>query len=200
MRGRSRLPVAEEGATGGWRALRSLLPYLWPSEAPSLRLRVVLGDDNAHRGAGGGGVHPGVLRAAPSMRSRPSMPASWRCPSRSFSPTARPGSCRSRSTRRATPSSSTSRSGRSAPSRSRYSATCMRCRCDSTSGRQTGRLSQAHSIAARGQSRSCCASVCSRSFPLRSSSFSCSSSCGTCSMRSSRSPRWRRWSSTSPTP
>ena len=28
--------------TGGWHALRSLLPYLWPREAPSLRLRVVL--------------------------------------------------------------------------------------------------------------------------------------------------------------
>ena len=36
------LSVSEEGATGGWRALRSLLPYLWPREAPSLRLRVVL--------------------------------------------------------------------------------------------------------------------------------------------------------------
>ena len=42
MRHLSRYPVSEEGATGGWRALRSLLPYLWPSEAPSLRLRVVL--------------------------------------------------------------------------------------------------------------------------------------------------------------
>ena len=39
---RSRIPVAEEGATGGWTALRSLLPYLWPSGAPSLRLRVLL--------------------------------------------------------------------------------------------------------------------------------------------------------------
>ena len=37
-----RFPVAEEGATGGWKALRSLLPYLWPSGAPSLRLRVLL--------------------------------------------------------------------------------------------------------------------------------------------------------------
>ena len=34
--------MAEEGATGGWKALRSLLPYLWPSGAPSLRLRVLL--------------------------------------------------------------------------------------------------------------------------------------------------------------
>ena len=34
-----RFPVAEEGATGGWKALRSLLPYLRPSDAPSLRLR-----------------------------------------------------------------------------------------------------------------------------------------------------------------
>ena len=42
MRHRSRFPAAEEGATGGWRPLRSLLPYLWPSGAPSLRLRVVL--------------------------------------------------------------------------------------------------------------------------------------------------------------
>ena len=42
MRHLSRFPVSDEGATGGWRALRSLLPYLWPSEAPSLRLRVVL--------------------------------------------------------------------------------------------------------------------------------------------------------------
>ena len=42
MRYRSRFPAAEEGATGGWRPLRSLLPYLWPSGAPSLRLRVVL--------------------------------------------------------------------------------------------------------------------------------------------------------------
>ena len=42
MRHLSRFHVAEEGATGGWRALRSLLPYLWPSGAPSLRLRVVL--------------------------------------------------------------------------------------------------------------------------------------------------------------
>ena len=37
-----RFPVAEEGAAGGWKALRSLLPYLWPSGAPSLRLRVLL--------------------------------------------------------------------------------------------------------------------------------------------------------------
>ena len=42
MRPISRFPVPEEGATGGWHALRSLLPYLWPREAPSLRLRVVL--------------------------------------------------------------------------------------------------------------------------------------------------------------
>ena len=42
MRYLSRFPVAEKGATGGWRALRSLLPYLWPIGAPSLRLRVVL--------------------------------------------------------------------------------------------------------------------------------------------------------------
>ena len=42
MRYRSRFPATEEGATGGWRPLRSLLPYLWPSGAPSLRLRVVL--------------------------------------------------------------------------------------------------------------------------------------------------------------
>ena len=42
MRHRLRFHVSEEGATGGWRALRSLLPYLWPSDAPSLRLRVVL--------------------------------------------------------------------------------------------------------------------------------------------------------------
>ena len=42
MRHPSRFPVAEAGATGGWRALGSLLPYLWPSGAPSLRARVVL--------------------------------------------------------------------------------------------------------------------------------------------------------------
>ena len=42
MRHLSRYPVSEGGATGGWKALRSLLPYLWPSWAPSLRLRVVL--------------------------------------------------------------------------------------------------------------------------------------------------------------
>ena len=42
MSNRSRFPVAGEGATGGWQALRSLLPYLWPSGAPSLRMRVVL--------------------------------------------------------------------------------------------------------------------------------------------------------------
>ena len=42
MRRRSRLPIAEEGATGGWKALRSLLPYLWPAGAPTLRLRVLL--------------------------------------------------------------------------------------------------------------------------------------------------------------
>ena len=42
MRHLSRYPVSEEGATGGWRALRSLLPYLWPRGAPSLRWRVVL--------------------------------------------------------------------------------------------------------------------------------------------------------------
>ena len=36
------IPRLRGGATGGWRALRSLLPYLWPSDAPSLRLRVVL--------------------------------------------------------------------------------------------------------------------------------------------------------------
>ena len=42
MRYRSNFAVSEEGATGGWRALRSVLPYLWPSEAPGLRLRVVL--------------------------------------------------------------------------------------------------------------------------------------------------------------
>ena len=42
MRHRLRFHVSEEGATGGWRALRSLLPYLWPTGAPSLRLRVVL--------------------------------------------------------------------------------------------------------------------------------------------------------------
>ena len=42
MRNLSRFPLSEEGATGGWRALRSLLPYLWPAGAPSLRMRVVL--------------------------------------------------------------------------------------------------------------------------------------------------------------
>ena len=42
MRYRSNFAVAEPGATGGWRALRSLLPYLWPRRAPALRLRVVL--------------------------------------------------------------------------------------------------------------------------------------------------------------
>ena len=42
MRYRSNFAVSEPGATGGWRALRSLLPYLWPGGAPSLRLRVVL--------------------------------------------------------------------------------------------------------------------------------------------------------------
>ena len=38
----SQFSAAEGGATGGWKALRALLPYLWPSGAPSLRLRVVL--------------------------------------------------------------------------------------------------------------------------------------------------------------
>ena len=42
MRYRSNFAVSDDGATGGWRALRSLLPYLWPRDAPSLRLRVVL--------------------------------------------------------------------------------------------------------------------------------------------------------------
>ena len=42
MRYRSNYSLSPEGATGGWRALRSLLPYLWPREAPSLRARVVL--------------------------------------------------------------------------------------------------------------------------------------------------------------
>ncbi len=42
MRTVSRFPVPDQGATGGWHALRSLLPYLWPRGAPSLRLRVVL--------------------------------------------------------------------------------------------------------------------------------------------------------------
>ena len=42
MRHHSRFPVPEGGTTGGWNALRSLLPYLWPRGAPSLRLRVVL--------------------------------------------------------------------------------------------------------------------------------------------------------------
>ena len=42
MRYRSNFSVSEEGATGGWGALRSLLPYLWPRESPGLRLRVVL--------------------------------------------------------------------------------------------------------------------------------------------------------------
>ena len=42
MRYRSNFAVSDDGATGGWRALRSLLPYLWPSDARSLRLRVVL--------------------------------------------------------------------------------------------------------------------------------------------------------------
>lgn len=42
MRPIDRFPASEQGPTGGWRALRSLLPYLWPKEAPSLRLRVVL--------------------------------------------------------------------------------------------------------------------------------------------------------------
>ena len=42
MRRLSRFPVAEEGATGGWPALRALLPYLWPRDARSLRLRVLL--------------------------------------------------------------------------------------------------------------------------------------------------------------
>ena len=37
-----RFPRAEEGAAGGWKALCSLLPCLWPSGAPSLRLRVLL--------------------------------------------------------------------------------------------------------------------------------------------------------------
>ena len=42
MRRSSRFPASEAGATGGWRPLRSLLPYLWPSGSPALRLRVVL--------------------------------------------------------------------------------------------------------------------------------------------------------------
>ena len=42
MRYRSNFAVSDAGATGGWRALRSLLPYLWPRRAPALRLRVVL--------------------------------------------------------------------------------------------------------------------------------------------------------------
>ena len=42
MRYRSNYSVSDPGATGGWRALRSLLPYLWPRGEPSLRLRVVL--------------------------------------------------------------------------------------------------------------------------------------------------------------
>ena len=42
MRYRSNFADSDDGATGGWRALRSLLPYLWPRDAPSLRLRVVL--------------------------------------------------------------------------------------------------------------------------------------------------------------
>ena len=42
MRRGPRFLVSEEGATGGWKALRSLLPYLWPAGAPSLRLRVLL--------------------------------------------------------------------------------------------------------------------------------------------------------------
>jgi len=42
MRPIDRFSAPEHGPTGGWRALGSLLPYLWPKEAPSLRLRVVL--------------------------------------------------------------------------------------------------------------------------------------------------------------
>ena len=42
MRYRSNFAVSDAGATGGWRALHSLLPYLWPRRAPALRLRVVL--------------------------------------------------------------------------------------------------------------------------------------------------------------
>ncbi len=41
MRPIDRFPAPESGPTGEWRALRSLLPYLWPKEAPLLRLRVV---------------------------------------------------------------------------------------------------------------------------------------------------------------
>ena len=42
MRYRSNFADSDGATTGGWRALRSLLPYLWPRDAPSLRLRVVL--------------------------------------------------------------------------------------------------------------------------------------------------------------
>ncbi len=42
MRRLSGFPGSGEGATGGWRVLRSVLPYLWPRGAPSLRVRVVL--------------------------------------------------------------------------------------------------------------------------------------------------------------
>ena len=42
MKYRSNYAVSRESATGGWGALRSLLPYLWPRGAPSLRVRVVL--------------------------------------------------------------------------------------------------------------------------------------------------------------
>ena len=42
MKYRSNHAVSRESATGGWGALPSLLPYLWPRGAPSLRVRVVL--------------------------------------------------------------------------------------------------------------------------------------------------------------
>ena len=42
MKYRSNYALSPEAATGGWRALRSLLPYLWPRGEPSLRTRVVL--------------------------------------------------------------------------------------------------------------------------------------------------------------
>ena len=35
-------PTAEQGVMGGWGTIRSLLPYLWPRDAPAMRLRVVL--------------------------------------------------------------------------------------------------------------------------------------------------------------
>ena len=151
-------PAAERSH---WQTLRNLLPWLWPANEPGLRLRVVIAVACLIASKSANVLVPLVYARAVDALAPKSGPAamlaiplallvaygllrlSTRC-----SP-----SC-------ATPCSPRSRPARGAPHRAvASSATCTRCRCASTSTRQTGGLSRDDRARHARHRRSCSASL-----------------------------------------